>query len=80
MDITLFVEQLETKAIEIIQEGLRNETISLARASEISNIVLSNLYPSMGKSHLLLARENFLKVPELKPVVNEIDLRLKEIP
>jgi hypothetical protein len=79
MENSLFVEQLEAHVIDIIQTGLNNQTLSLERASELSRITLSCLYPSIGKDHLLLAREIFLKIPELIPIAEEIEKRISEI-
>lgn len=73
MDNSSFVNILQGKIAEQIQNGLKTGTISRKRGFIIADAALSNLYPSIGKDHLLLAKENFLKIPELKSAADDIE-------
>ena len=79
MDKSLFVEQLQSLAATSIQEALLENRISLEKAGELSDLVLKYLYPSINKDHLLLAREAFIKQPELKYLSEEIDSHINEL-
>ena len=73
MDPQDFRNYIEEKVLDVIENGLETETISLERAQQLSDLVLNSLKEDLNVDQLYVTIQQLkYKAPELSTIILEI--------